>query len=379
VSGAPEPEPGVLVHVAALIELLFDAPSSPAGWQRFLAAVCEEMSGETVALLIGDLGEAGPFWTVAHGLDTGGLAVERFPILGGHPGEAQMPTGGVVPLPFGDRLARSDLYHRLLAPAGIPPGPGLLVILGRTPAAISAALLVLGRAPGWQPSARDREIVELLSPYVLRAIRTGMRLHASRAEVEGLLQLLDALALGVLLLDDRSRVTFANRSAAELLDTTPGPLRLEATPSLADREQRTQALRRRFRTEAITSTSGAALGDDDVSPLQVITAPLEWEEGDTELAARFAQVMFLGDPGSSRDSAGALRALYGLTPAEARLAQLLADGLSITEAAEQMSIRLSTARGVLKGVFAKTGTRRQASLVGLVLAAAGQIRAPGED
>jgi DNA-binding CsgD family transcriptional regulator len=121
------------------------------------------------------------------------------------------------------------------------------------------------------------------------------------------------------------------------------------------------------------------LTDDDTSPLHVITSPLEWEEGDTELAARFAQVMFLGDPGGPRDSAGALRALYALTPAEAKLAQLLADGLSITEAAEQMSIRLSTARGVLKGVFAKTGTRRQASLVGLVLAAAGQIRAPGED
>jgi hypothetical protein len=35
---------------------------------------------------------------------------------------------------------------------------------------------------------------------------------------------------------------------------------------------------------------------------------------------------------------------------------------------------MGTARGVLKAVFAKTGTRRQASLVNLILAAPGQIR-----
>jgi hypothetical protein len=35
---------------------------------------------------------------------------------------------------------------------------------------------------------------------------------------------------------------------------------------------------------------------------------------------------------------------------------------------------MSTARGVLKSVFAKTGTRRQASLVSLILSAPGQLR-----
>ena len=67
-------------------------------------------------------------------------------------------------------------------------------------------------------------------------------------------------------------------------------------------------------------------------------------------------------------------ALYGLTPAEERLASLLAAGETLAEAAEKLSIRMSTARGVLKAVFAKTGTQRQASLVNLVLAAPGQLR-----
>ena len=76
----------------------------------------------------------------------------------------------------------------------------------------------------------------------------------------------------------------------------------------------------------------------------------------------------------ARGAVEGLMALYGLTPAEERLTSLLVAGATLAEAAEKLSIRMSTARGVLKAVFAKTGTRRQASLVNLVLAAPGQLR-----
>jgi DNA-binding CsgD family transcriptional regulator len=83
---------------------------------------------------------------------------------------------------------------------------------------------------------------------------------------------------------------------------------------------------------------------------------------------------------ASRCPVGRLGALYGLTPSEERLASLLGAGSSLADAAETLSIRLSTARGVLKSVFAKTGTRRQASLVNLILTAPGLLRrdSPGD-
>ena len=41
---------------------------------------------------------------------------------------------------------------------------------------------------------------------------------------------------------------------------------------------------------------------------------------------------------------------------------------------EELGIQLSTARGVLRAVFRKTGTHRQSSLVRLILSGPGQVR-----
>jgi DNA-binding CsgD family transcriptional regulator len=65
-----------------------------------------------------------------------------------------------------------------------------------------------------------------------------------------------------------------------------------------------------------------------------------------------------------------LRALYGLTPAEAGLAQALAAGRSLHEYADDAHVTCQTARWRLKQVLAKTDTHRQAELVRLLLASA---------
>ena len=53
----------------------------------------------------------------------------------------------------------------------------------------------------------------------------------------------------------------------------------------------------------------------------------------------------------------------GLTPAEARLAIRLKDGLSISEAAEALGISVNTARNQLRSIFQKIGVNRQSELV----------------
>jgi DNA-binding CsgD family transcriptional regulator len=62
-----------------------------------------------------------------------------------------------------------------------------------------------------------------------------------------------------------------------------------------------------------------------------------------------------------------LRAEYGLTKAEARLASNLADGASLPSMAQAFDVKLTTIRSQLQQVFAKTGTSRQAELVALLL------------
>ena len=56
--------------------------------------------------------------------------------------------------------------------------------------------------------------------------------------------------------------------------------------------------------------------------------------------------------------------LYGLTLAEARLVEALLTGDTLQEYADRQGIRVNTARVYMKHVLAKTGTRRQAELIG---------------
>ncbi|AMY09572.1 hypothetical protein LuPra_02791 [Luteitalea pratensis] len=66
---------------------------------------------------------------------------------------------------------------------------------------------------------------------------------------------------------------------------------------------------------------------------------------------------------------GALSQLFGLTPAESRLARLLAEGRDVTEAATMLGLTIGTVRTRLKTVLHKTGTRRQSALVQVLRAA----------
>jgi len=65
--------------------------------------------------------------------------------------------------------------------------------------------------------------------------------------------------------------------------------------------------------------------------------------------------------------AAILAKTFRLTPAEAKLASVIARGASPEIAAEELKISRETARNQLKSVFAKTDTHRQSELVALIL------------
>src|SRR5690606_15731499 len=59
--------------------------------------------------------------------------------------------------------------------------------------------------------------------------------------------------------------------------------------------------------------------------------------------------------------------LFTFTPAETALALELANGLSLEEAALKLGITRNTGRAHLRSIFAKTGIKRQAELVKVLL------------
>lgn len=104
-----------------------------------------------------------------------------------------------------------------------------------------------------------------------------------------------------------------------------------------------------------------------LAPMLAQTMPLA-----AAAAGEPAALILLYDPGQPQriEAVPALR-LLGLTPAEARLAAIIGDGIAPREAASTLSISEGTARTTLKTVFRKLSISRQAELAQLVARLAG--------
>jgi len=182
----------------------------------------------------------------------------------------------------------------------------------------------------------------------------------------------DCLDLGVLLIDGRCRVLFANRSAESLLERHKG-LTVEngdlkaAGPdeSIVDRQLRAAIAPRPNRGRGARGQIIMPVPGDK----SMIVLALPWRNRAGRPDAEPAAILFLGDLTSKplADERGIAR-LYGLTRAEARLLRALLDGMTLGEHAAESGITLNTTKGYVKQLFGKTGTRRQADLLRLILA-----------
>jgi DNA-binding CsgD family transcriptional regulator len=70
------------------------------------------------------------------------------------------------------------------------------------------------------------------------------------------------------------------------------------------------------------------------------------------------------DPAAARPvNPSAIAALFGLTPAEARLAAALSGGDTVSQAAGRYGVSVGTVRAQLKSIFGKMGVNRQQDLI----------------
>jgi DNA-binding CsgD family transcriptional regulator len=359
-------------RVLALLELLHEAPGKPPAWLAFLEALRGAVSSEAAAVFTANPHKDRPGVVAGSGIGLRLVPLGDFlrPSVP-HPGTALLPAGAVRDLPA-DRFEDSTLYREALGPAGLLPGPGLVVVLERDERHVKSALLLLPRAPTWKPTPADRALLERLAPHMVLARRLHVRLVERRHDTEALLAAFDHLVLGVVLLGKDGRVTYVNRSAADSLGLAPG----FDGPGAAGGAERTEAWQRIVGPARDWSRDAIVLSHPgDGRQLQLVAAPFGWSAQGGPLGRRFARAVFIGDPKRrTGDPIGVLREIYGLTPGETRLAQLILSDCSIEQAAHLLGISPSTARSVLKRIFEKTGTNRQSGLVRLLLTGFAQVR-----
>jgi len=274
-------------------------------------------------------------------------------------------------------VAKSPFYQDFLIPYGGRYTLGVKLVED------DERVMVLGlhRGVRQQPfDAAERATIARLAGHFAE----GFRLHEeiSKAVQPSLigLDILDRMAQPMLLVDPNRLLTFANAAGKRILERrdllvsakgymTCAEPSCDAALMIALRElglapqntiepaepppeRRSVRLRRRDDDRIVVATLTAlrprtTLGSFGATPHALLT---------------------LYDPASRPDAdLFALAATFDLTPAEARVAVRIANGLSLKDAARDLGLSPWTVRSQLDSVFAKTGTRRQADLVRVLL------------
>ena len=265
-------------------------------------------------------------------------------------------------------LYRSSYYNDWMRPQGFRYTIGCTLLAGDG----LVANMTLLREPD-RPTFDADEVAdfERLSRQMTRSLQTGVRLERAENEPAGT-RTLDALPRPVALVDADQRLVYANRAMDELLRARRGlALRhgaLQATRH--DAQQRLAACIAATLTEDSepSSTPASVMLTAPGRASQVLHAvPVAGALGRYLPSRRLALLMVVGADADRAISADELRHVYGFTRSEARLAQSLAGGRNLREAAIELGIGYGTAKVCLKTVFEKAGVHSQAQLVARIL------------
>lgn len=215
----------------------------------------------------------------------------------------------------------------------------------------------------------DVELFGRLMQHARLALQVASRLGEAAGEARSLTRILDIIGDGVALLDETGAVLHANAALTEMARRGDG-IRLAR-----DGVRLTSAdARERFGAAlgaALALSRGAALGapksfavsrSGGAPPYVVTVRPVFGGEADG--APGTAAVLFVHDPEMARSTGTeGLRALFGLTAAEGRLAEALMRGLSPVDHARDSGVSINTAYTHLRRLKDKAGAHRLPDLI----------------
>ncbi len=227
-----------------------------------------------------------------------------------------------------------------------------------------------------------RARMQLVLPHLFCSLEAMQRLHFAEHTVATTLTAIDRLSLGVLLLDEKGAVAFANRSARRILDDGAG-LRLRK-PAHSGKLGHLTA-EDAAASEAIGAAISASLTRDPYAPhsSSCVTVPRT-----SDAASYTLQFSALGDRNKIGEDSGVYAAIafiadgaqeveidpallqnaYGLTPAEAKVAAALIECSTAEQVATQLGTSPNTVRTQIKQIYAKLGVDTRARFVKLMMA-----------
>jgi DNA-binding CsgD family transcriptional regulator len=273
---------------------------------------------------------------------------------------------------------RHDVYvNEVEIPAGIGPKAGIFLISRQPERALP---ITIERPLGTDPFSRaELRKLNLLMASIDGAARLAMKVGFGVAQ--RFADSLGGIGRYVGLVDGAGRLLHMPPSFERYLGDAFQVARGRIGARDRDADRRLQAAIFQAITAGPAEARQAApvlLPRANGARLVVHVVPIVRAAQDVFMLARAA--IILTDPSERPgEDLAVLRARYGLSAAEIRLAARIGRGESLAAIAEAEGIVLETARSRLKMVFAKTGTHRQAELAALVVHAAHGVLADSGD
>lgn len=366
-----------LREFSVLVENLYDAALNAEGWHTIATNLASAFNSHSCAIQLRDLGSGQTtILSNTSNYDAKALADYEAYFYSTDPYvEGAMKIGTGVPV-LGNQivedrtLLESECYVDWLKNVGIFHLAGGMMAIDETTIAGIGIHRPYG-ASDYDPT--DRQAIGLLLPHLTRSLQMYRKLAGLKRQGQIGLAALEALAVGVMIVDAAGRLFFANGVAETLLQKGQG-IAISHGLLRAQFSERNIALQQAIRTAIAGFSGGSSVAGiltmprREGLPLSLLVCPAPADRlGQDRLKAM--AIIFVNNPDDRIAPAeAALGAQFRLTPAEARLTVALLDGEHIDDYAQRIGLSPHTVKTQLKAVFAKTGCGRQADLMRVVLA-----------
>jgi DNA-binding CsgD family transcriptional regulator len=360
-----------------LIGGIYDCALDPARWPQVLADINERLGFLQTTLTLQAMPSGAVLLNVASGISDDWLSRSTAygpEVIEGWGGVARIAAVPIEepallsemnPSLF-DGRSRNAFYDEWYRPQGLLDTAA--VVLTRDAYSLASISLTRSESQGAiDPQALDA--IRLLAPHLRRAVTISQLLDVRAVAAATFESVIDRAGTPILVIDGQLGVLHANGAAQALLDardalTLNGQRLATATP--ATTQALAMAVAQAAENEVAIGHRGLAIpllaSDGTARALHVL--PLRGGVLRPGLVNRAVAAVFVGSSAADVAGAGVLVAqLFGLSGSEARVFDLIAQGLTPAEAADRLGIGVSTVRTHLLHIFDKTGVRRQADLV----------------
>ncbi len=359
-----------------LVGKIYDAALAPQGWPDALDSICHFLNAKTAALWSYDILDKTPPWQLQVGYDPYWMKVYSEKYLALNPYMDDVATLGTGELhcnswrPNHQELFKTEFYQGWLRPQGFIDASVLMV--EKSMNNITTLVNVRHESQG-RFDERTMALLGLLHPHLRRAVLIGRVFGEQQKRIAEYTATLDSLAAGMFLLTGKGEIAHAN-SAGEAMLAAGSPLknnrgRVELIVGSADRLLR--AALAKGSEDVALGNKGMSIplrgsnGADYIAHMLPLNAARQ-QSIDAERAAAFVLFVKQNNPGE-RAAISAFAERFGLTPKETRVLQTVVEVGGVPLAADVLGISPETVRTHVTRIFDKSGVRRQADLMRLLM------------